>query len=76
MNDVIPRISMALQLLTKKDLVVFMCEPHRVMADGTLEADSQILINDDLNPELVTLAGKECNEMIELTFKPQLLQNI
>lgn len=60
MKDLISRIKAAFKIATTKEIIVYWCEPHRCLPDGTIESTSSLLITKDIHPLFVEFAFDDC----------------
>lgn len=60
MKEFLMRLMLAYKVASKKELIVYVCEPHRCLPDGTIESESELFISDDLHPTFIEFAYDDC----------------
>lgn len=60
MKELYMRLKMAFKIARKRELIVYVCEPHRCLPDGTIESESELFISDDIHPTFIEFAYDDC----------------
>ena len=65
MKNLFKRLRQAYKIATTKDIIVYTCQPHRCMEDGTIEATSTISMSENIHPRFLEFAYTDCLNSFE-----------